>query len=224
MKNDILLIDKPLNWTSFDVVKKIRGLIKKKYGLNKLKVGHAGTLDPLASGLLIICTGNKTKELAEFQNLKKTYLATIKLGFSTDSFDRETEEKNKKDYKHISSNQIMELSNHFLGLQNQTPPKYSALKINGKRAYQKARNNEIFKLESRLIQIYSIIIKKINLPYIDFEIICSKGTYIRSLAHDIGTHLNCGAYLFNLKRLAIGKHHLESALDLEKFKIILDKI
>tara|TARA_B100000579_G_scaffold388262_1_gene361241 strand:- start:109 stop:783 length:675 start_codon:yes stop_codon:yes gene_type:complete len=224
MKNDIILIDKPLNWTSFDVVKKIRGLIKQKYCLHKLKVGHAGTLDPLASGLLIICTGNKTKELREFQNLKKTYLATIKLGFSTDSFDRETQEKNKKEYKHISSDQIMALSERFFGLQNQTPPKYSALKINGKRAYQKARNNESFELESRLIHIYSLVIKKIHLPYIDFEVICSKGTYIRSLAHDIGTYLKCGAYLFNLKRLAIGKNHLDSSVDLETFKIMLDEV
>ena len=224
MNNAIILIDKPVNWTSFDVVKKIRGLIKKKYDLNKLKVGHAGTLDPLASGLLIVCTGSKTKELGQFQNLKKTYLATIKLGFSTDSFDRETDEKNKKDYKHISTDQIKKLSNRFFGLQHQIPPKYSALKINGKRAYQKVRNNEVFKLESRLVHIYSLVIKKIYLPYIDFEVICSKGTYIRSLAHDIGDHLKCGAYLFNLKRLAIGKNHLNSALDLETFKIMLDEI
>ncbi len=222
MKNDIILIDKPIKWTSFDVVKRIRGLIKKKYGLNKLKVGHAGTLDPLASGLLIICTGKKTKELSKFQNLKKTYLATIKLGYCTDSFDRETDEKNKKDYKNISSNQIREISKVFFGQQNQIPPKYSAIKINGKRAYQKARNNEIFKLDSRLVHIYSLIIKKIDLPYVEFEVICSKGTYIRSLAHDIGRYLECGAYLFNLKRLAIGTHHLDSAKNLEKFKIEID--
>ena len=222
MKNDIILIDKPIKWTSFDVVKRIRGLIKKKYGLNKLKVGHAGTLDPLASGLLIICTGKKTKELSKFQNLKKTYLATIKLGYCTDSFDRETDEKNKKDYKNISSNQIREISKVFFGQQNQIPPKYSAIKINGKRAYQKARNNEMFKLDSRLVHIYSLIIKKIDLPYVEFEVICSKGTYIRSLAHDIGRYLECGAYLFNLKRLAIGTHHLDSAKNLEKFKIEID--
>ena len=222
MTNDIILIDKPIKWTSFDVVKIIRGLIKKKYGLNKLKVGHAGTLDPLASGLLIICTGKKTKELSKFQNLKKTYLATIKLGYCTDSFDRETEEKNKKDYKNISNNQIREISKVFFGRQNQIPPKYSAIKINGKRAYQKARNNEVFKLDSRLVHIYSLIIKKIDLPYVEFEVICSKGTYIRSLAHDIGKYLKCGAYLFNLKRLAIGTHHLDSAKNIEKFKIEID--
>ena len=129
MTNDIILIDKPIKWTSFDVVKRIRGLIKKKYGLNKLKVGHAGTLDPLASGLLIICTGKKTKELSKFQNLKKTYLATIKLGYCTDSFDRETEEKNKKDYKNISNNQIRQISKVFFGRQNQIPPKFSPLHL-----------------------------------------------------------------------------------------------
>jgi len=222
MNNDVILIDKPINWTSFDVVKKIRGLIKKRYNLSKLKVGHAGTLDPLASGLLIICTGKKTKELASFQNLKKTYLATIKLGYCTDSFDRETEEKNKKDYKKISINQINKISKVFLGAQNQTPPKFSALKINGKRAYQKARNNEIFTLDSRLIHIHSLSIKTINLPYVEFEVICSKGTYIRSLADDIGKYLDCGAYLFNLKRLAIGAYHLDSAMGVERFKISLD--
>jgi len=219
MKNDIILINKPINWTSFDVVKKIRGLIKKKYSLSKLKVGHAGTLDPLASGLLIICTGKKTKEISEFQNLKKTYFATIKLGYITDSFDRETEEKNKRDYENISMKKINKISKVFFGKQNQIPPKYSAIKIKGKRAYQKVRNNETFELDSRLIQIYSLIIKKIDLPYVEFEVICSKGTYIRSLAQDIGKYLGCGAYLFNLKRLAIGSHHLDSAMDLENFKI-----
>ena len=219
MKNDIILINKPINWTSFDVVKKIRGLIKKKYSLSKLKVGHAGTLDPLASGLLIICTGKKTKEISEFQNLKKTYFATIKLGYITDSFDRETEEKNKRDYENISMKKINKISKVFFGKQNQIPPKYSAIKIKGKRAYQKVRNNETFELDSRLIQIYSLIIKKIDLPYVEFEVVCSKGTYIRSLAQDIGRYLGCGAYLFNLKRLAIGSHHLDSAMDLENFKI-----
>ena len=219
MKNDIILINKPINWTSFDVVKKIRGLIKKKYSLSKLKVGHAGTLDPLASGLLIICTGKKTKEISEFQNLKKTYFATIKLGYITDSFDRETEEKNKRDYENISMKKINKISKVFFGKQNQIPPKYSAIKIKGKRAYQKVRNNETFELDSRLIQIYSLIIKKIDLPYVEFEVVCSKGTYIRSLAQDIGKYLGCGAYLFNLKRLAIGSHHLDSAMDLENFKI-----
>lgn len=222
MKNDIILIDKPINWTSFDVVKKIRGIIKKKHSLSKLKVGHAGTLDPLASGLLIICTGKKTKKISEFQNLKKTYLATIKLGYITDSFDRETEEKNKKDYKNISMSKINKISKVFFGQQNQIPPKYSAIKIKGKRAYHKVRNNETFELDSRLIQIYSLIIKKIDLPYIEFEVICSKGTYIRSLAQDIGSYLGCGAYLFNLKRLAIGSHHLDLAMDLENFKISID--
>lgn len=224
MKNDVILINKPMNWTSFDVVKRIRGLLKKKYNLSKLKVGHAGTLDPLASGLLIICTGKKTREISTYQNLKKKYFATIKLGFCTETYDRESDEEVMSDYKKVSTNKINELSQIFIGKQTQIPPKYSAVKINGKRAYEKARNNEKFKLNSRSIEIYSFVIKKIYFPYIDFEVICSKGTYIRSLAHDIGIFLECGAYLYNLKRTAIGNHDLDLALDLENFEINLDKI
>ena len=224
MKNDMILINKPMNWTSFDVVKRIRGLIKKKYNLSKLKVGHAGTLDPLASGLLIICTGKKTREIPTYQNLKKKYFATIKLGFCTETYDRESDEEGMGDYTKVSTNKINELSQIFIGKQTQIPPKYSAVKINGKRAYEKARNNEKFKLNSRSIEIYSFVIKKIYFPYIDFEVICSKGTYIRSLAHDIGVFLECGAYLYNLKRTAIGSHDLDLALDLENFEINLDKI
>ena len=224
MKNDVILINKPTNWTSFDVVKRIRGLIKKKYNLSKLKVGHAGTLDPLASGLLIICTGKKTREISTYQNLKKKYFATIKLGFCTETYDRESDEEDVGDYTKISTNKINELSQVFIGKQTQIPPKYSAVKINGKRAYEKARNNEKFKLNSRSIEIYSFVIKKIYFPYIDLEVICSKGTYIRSLAHDIGVFLECGAYLYNLKRTAIGSHDLDLALNLENFEINLDKI
>ena len=224
MKNDVILINKPMNWTSFDVVKRIRGLLKKKYNLSKLKVGHAGTLDPLASGLLIICTGKKTRDISKYQNLKKKYFATIKLGFCTETYDRESDEEVMSDYKKVSTNKINELSQIFIGKQTQIPPKYSAVKINGKRAYEKARNNEKFKLNSRSIEIYSFVIKKIYFPYIDFEVICSKGTYIRSLAHDIGIFLECGAYLYNLKRTAIGNHDLDLALDLENFEINLDKI
>ena len=224
MKNDVILINKPMNWTSFDVVKRIRGLLKKKYNLSKLKVGHAGTLDPLASGLLIICTGKKTRDISKYQNLKKKYFATIKLGFCTETYDRESDEEVMSDYKKVSTNKINELSQIFIGKQTQIPPKYSAVKINGKRAYEKARNNEKFKLNSRSIEIYSFVIKKIYFPYVDFEVICSKGTYIRSLAHDIGVFLECGAYLYNLKRTAIGNHDLDLALDLENFEINLDKI
>ena len=224
MINNTILINKPIGWTSFDVVKKVRTLIKKKYNLKKLKVGHSGTLDPLASGLLVICTGKKTKELSKIQNKKKKYSATIKLGFCTDSFDRETEEKKVKDYHNISVKKINEIINVFSGEQKQVPPKYSAIKINGKRAYAKIRNHEEFNIKPRLINIYSLIIKKIDLPYIDLEIVCSKGTYIRSLANDIGKHLKCGAYLFNLTRFSIGDYHLDSAFNLQKFKLNLDMI
>ena len=146
MKNDIILINKPINWTSFDVVKKIRVLIKKKYNLKKLKVGHAGTLDPLATGLLIVCSGKKTKEISKYQNLKKTYLATIKLGYITESFDRETAEINQKDYKKVPIKKIKNFMKFFLGEQIQIPPKFSAIKVNGKRAYEKLEIMKSLKL------------------------------------------------------------------------------
>ncbi len=224
MKNDIILINKPIDWTSFDVVKKIRVILKKKYNLKKLKVGHAGTLDPLATGLLIVCTGNKTKEISKYQNLKKTYLAKIKLGYITESFDRETAELNQKDYKKVPFKKIKNFTNFFLGEQTQIPPKFSAIKVNGKRAYEKARKNETFKINPRTVIIYSLVIKKIDLPFISFEVECSKGTYIRSLANDIGKHLGCGAYLYDLKRLSIGKQHVDSSFDMESFKIFLDEL
>lgn len=224
MKNDIILINKPIHWTSFDVVKKIRVLIKKKYNLNKLKVGHAGTLDPLATGLLIVCSGKKTKEISKYQNLKKTYLATIKLGSITESFDRETAEINQKDYKKVPIKKIKNFINFFLGEQIQIPPKFSAIKVNGKRAYEKARNNEKFKINPRTVIIYSLVIKKIELPFISFEVECSKGTYIRTLASDIGKYLGCGAYLYDLKRLSIGQHHVDSSFGMESFKIFLDEL
>ena len=162
MKNDIILINKPINWTSFDVVKKIRLILKKKYNLKKLKVGHAGTLDPLATGLLIVCTGNKTKEISKYQNLKKTYLAKIKLGYITESFDRETAELNQKDYKKVPFKKIKNFINFFLGEQTQIPPKFSAIKVNGKRAYEKARKNEIFKINPRTVIIYKATIKDLG--------------------------------------------------------------
>ena len=223
MKNNIFLINKPLQWTSFDVVKKIRFLLKKKLSINKLKVGHAGTLDPLATGLLILCTGKMTKKISEIQQLNKTYLATIKLGYYTESFDRETDEIKTKQFKFLTFNEIFKLEKFFIGNQKQVPPKYSAIKINGKRAYKKIRNNEEFTMSPRSISIYSFEIININFPFINIKIICSKGTYIRSLANDIGEYLKCGAYLFDLKRLAIGKYDLDSALNINYFEMMLDE-
>ena len=220
MNNNIFLINKPLKWTSFDVVKKIRFLIKKKLSLNKLKVGHAGTLDPLATGLLILCTGKMTKKIPLIQQLNKTYLATIKLGYYTESFDREKDEVQVQDFKFLTFNDIYKLEKAFVGNLEQVPPKFSAVKINGKRAYKKARNNEEFTISPRSVFLHSFEVLSINFPFITVKVVCSKGTYIRSLANDIGKHLNCGAYLFDLKRTAIGKYSLDAALQMKFFEAI----
>ena len=219
MLNKIILIDKPVNWTSFDVVKKVRATIKKKIKVKKIKVGHAGTLDPLASGLLILCVGNKTKTISSIQNLKKKYVAKIKLGFVTESFDREKKEIKKLDIQNIKNEDIFNLKNIFSGQILQTPPKYSAIKIDGVRSYQKMRNNQKdFVLPKRKVQIYSFKIQNITLPYITIEVVCSKGTYIRSLANDIGISLSCGAYLFDLCRFSIGEYKLKDALSINEFE------
>jgi tRNA pseudouridine55 synthase len=219
MLNDIILINKPIHWTSFDVVKKIRSIIKKRLKIKKIKVGHAGTLDPLASGLLILCVGDQTKNINEIQKLKKKYLATVKLGFVTESFDREKEEIKKIGIEEIKKEDVIQLESKFLGSILQVPPKYSAIKIDGVRSYQKMRNNQTdFVLSKRKVHIYSFVIKKIEFPYIQIEIICSKGTYIRSVANDIGLVLGCGAYLFDLTRLSIGHYKLKDSLCVNEFK------
>ena len=223
MNNNIFLINKPLKWTSFDVVKKIRFLIKKKLSLNKLKVGHAGTLDPLATGLLILCTGKMTKKIQLIQQLNKTYLATIKLGYCTESFDREKDEVQVKDFKFLTFNDIYKLEKVFVGNLEQVPPKFSAVKINGKRAYKKARNNEEFTISPRSVFLHSFEVLSIKFPFITIKVVCSKGTYIRSLANDIGKYLNCGAYLFDLKRTAIGKYNLDAAHQMNFFEAMLYK-
>ena len=223
MNNNIFLINKPLKWTSFDVVKKIRFLLKKKLSLNKLKVGHAGTLDPLATGLLILCTGKMTKKIPVIQQQNKTYLATIKLGYYTESFDREKDEVQVKDFKFLTLNDIYKLEKVFVGNLEQVPPKFSAVKINGKRAYKKARNNEEFTISPRSVLLHSFEVLSINFPFITIKVVCSKGTYIRSLANDIGKHLNCGAYLFDLKRTAIGKYNLDAAHQMNFFEAMLYK-
>lgn len=223
MNNNIFLINKPLKWTSFDVVKKIRFLLKKKLSLNKLKVGHAGTLDPLATGLLILCTGKMTKKIPVIQQQNKTYLATIKLGYYTESFDREKDEVQVKDFKFLSFNDIYKLEKVFVGNLEQVPPKFSAVKINGKRAYKKARNNEEFTISPRSVFLHSFEVLSIKFPFITIKVVCSKGTYIRSLANDIGKYLNCGAYLFDLKRTAIGKYNLDAAHQMNFFEAMLYK-
>ena len=211
----ILLVNKPKKWSSFDVVKKIRGLIKKKYNIHKIKVGHSGTLDPLASGLLIICTGSKTKEIKQFESLDKEYVATIKLGSVTESFDAETQETNHKPYSHILEKDINNLFIKFTVEIKQFPPIFSAIKINGERLYKKARRGEKnIELKKRSIIIYQLKLMDIALPFIQFRVKCSKGTYIRTLAHDIGQKLACGAYLHKLIRTQIGEYDLQNAINI----------
>jgi tRNA pseudouridine55 synthase len=213
-----ILIDKPLEWSSFHVVKKIRFLTKAK------KVGHAGTLDPLATGLLIICTGKFTKKLDSFQAEKKTYTGTFKLGATTDSYDRESEENNQFDFSQISEKDIYETAKEMTGQLEQRPPIYSAIKINGERAYAKARRGEKTVLKTRIVTVESFAITKIELPFVSFEIVCSKGTYIRSMADDFGKKLNNGAYLYSLRRTKIGDHDVKDAQTIEEFEAFINEM
>jgi len=218
----ILLIDKPKDWTSFDVVKKIRGLVKKKYNLQKIKVGHAGTLDPLATGLLVVCIGKKTKNIKNLELLEKEYVATMKLGCITDSFDGETSEKEHKTYANLSYGEIENVLLTFHGPMQQMPPIFSAIKVKGERLYKKARRGEKnIALKKRSITILDIKLESINLPLVKFTVKCSKGTYIRSLAHDIGQKLNCGAYLHELRRVSVGQYNVENA---QSINDILDSL
>lgn len=218
LDGQILLINKPLGWTSFDVVKKIKNLIRTKYSLKKLKVGHAGTLDPLASGLLIVCTGKFTKRISELQGQAKIYTGDITLGGTTPSYDLETEIDTKFETNHITENLIKETTAQFIGEIEQKPPIFSALKRGGERLYEKARRGEIFEIEARKVNVHSFYIKIIEMPKVSFEIKCSKGTYIRSIAYDFGTALNSGAHLSKLCRTAIGNYQLADALDVSDFE------
>ena len=218
LDGQILLINKPLGWTSFDVVKKIKNLIRTKYSLKKLKVGHAGTLDPLASGLLIVCTGKFTKRISELQGQAKIYTGDITLGGTTPSYDLETEIDTKFETNHITETLVKETTEQFIGEIEQKPPIFSALKRGGERLYEKARRGESFEIKARKVNVHSFDIKAIEMPKVSFEIKCSKGTYIRSIAYDFGTALNSGAYLSKLCRTAIGDYQLADALDISDFE------
>jgi tRNA pseudouridine55 synthase len=215
---EILFIDKPYKWTSFDVVNKIRSLIKYQLGIKKLKLGHAGTLDPLATGLLILCTGKFTKRIDEFQGMEKEYTGTFMLGATTPSFDLEKEIDNTFDISEITEQQILDASKMFVGNIKQVPPVFSAKKINGERAYEFARKGIDVLMEAKEVSISEFEITRIALPEISFRIVCSKGTYIRSLARDLGLELNNGAYLSELKRTRIGEFSLDQALSLEQIE------
>ena len=210
----VLLIDKPLNWTSFQVVNKIRWLIKQQFNIKKIKVGHAGTLDPLATGLLILCTGKFTKKIETYQAQVKEYTGTITLGATTPSYDLESEIDEKFDISGISEADILKNTQQFLGKIQQQPPIFSALKQNGKRLYEYAREGSKIEIPSRAVTITEFEITKIELPCIEFRIVCGKGTYIRSLAYDFGRSLNNGAYLSSLRRTKIGEFRVEDAIDI----------
>jgi len=218
LDGQILLINKPLGWTSFDVVRKIKNLIRTKYSLKKIKVGHAGTLDPLASGLLIVCTGKFTKRISELQGQAKIYTGDITLGGTTPSYDLETEVDATFETSHISEELIKKTTSQFTGKIGQQPPIFSALKRGGERLYEKARRGETIEIEARKVSVHAFDITEIEMPKVSFEIKCSKGTYIRSIAYDFGLALNSGAHLSKLCRTSIGDYQLADALDVSNFE------
>ncbi len=213
----LLLIDKPLEWTSFQAVNKIRWGLRSKFNHKKLKVGHAGTLDPLATGLLLICTGKMTRKIGEFQALEKTYTGTITLGATTPSFDSETPIDKKFKITHLNDEALIAAKEKFKGEIDQFPPLFSAIKKEGKRLYEYARAGEKIEIKSRKIKIHRFDFKKIELPDIDFEVKCSKGTYIRSLANDFGKSVDSGGYLSSLRRIKIGSFKVVNALTPQEF-------
>jgi len=210
-KGEVFFIDKPYEWTSFDVVKKIRGKLRIK------KVGHAGTLDPLATGLLIVCAGKATKKINEYQELGKTYIGKLVLGKTTPSVDLETEFDSESDYSSITLDQVKDAAQRLTGDIMQIPPIYSAIKVGGERAYKIARRKEDAKLDPRPVSVPIFDVDSTNFPEVEFKIQCSKGTYIRSLVRDLGEDLGCGAYMSELKRTAIGEFSIENAYALEDF-------
>ncbi|MCY4560855.1 MAG: tRNA pseudouridine(55) synthase TruB [Flavobacteriaceae bacterium] len=215
IEGKIFLIDKPTEWTSFDVVKKLKFYFQHHYNIRKLKVGHAGTLDPLSTGLLIVTTGKMTKKIHEFQDLNKTYLGCMKLGETTASYDTETPVEATFTLKHLSNELIFHTAREFLGSYKQIPPIYSALKQGGKRLYQYARSGREITVDAREIIIEKFEIEKINLPLVNFKVRCSKGTYIRSLVFDFGGKIKSGAHLINLRRTHIGDFWVGDALTVQ---------
>ena len=220
----VLLIDKPLTWTSFQVVNKLRWHIRKTFDIKKIKVGHAGTLDPLATGLLIICTGKFTKRINTFQAQEKEYTGTFTLGATTPSYDLETEIDNTYPTEHLTEELIHKTTSQFIGEIDQKPPIFSAIKKDGKRLYELARAGETTEIKTRKVTISTFEITKIDLPNIEFKVVCSKGTYIRSLAYDFGNALNSGAHLSALRRTKIGDFNVKDGQTIEVFIETLSKI
>jgi|TARA_R110000737_G_scaffold346463_1_gene376300 tRNA pseudouridine55 synthase len=223
LNGEILLIDKPLGWSSFQAVNKLKWVLKKRFSLKKIKIGHAGTLDPLATGLLIICVGKFTKRIHEFQGQEKEYKGTITLGATTPSYDLETEIDQTFTTEHITKALVHETTKKFIGEIDQTPPVFSALKKDGKRLYEYAREGKKVEIQTRKVSLSAFEITGIEFPQITFRIVCSKGTYIRSIAHDFGKALDSGGHLSSLRRTKIGVYNVDNALDPEVFEEIVLK-
>jgi len=223
LEGQVVLIDKPLHWSSFQAVNKVKWSLKKHLGLKKIKVGHAGTLDPLASGLLIVCTGKFTKRISELQGMEKEYTGTFYLGATTPSYDLETEVDATFPIDHIDEKRIHDTLPKFLGEIDQKPPIFSAIKKDGKRLYEHARKGEEVEIAFRKTTIHEFEITRIALPEVDFRVVCSKGTYIRSLAHDFGIALQSGAHLTALRRTKIGAFSVDDGISPESFENGLTK-
>lgn len=215
----ILYFDKPLTWTSFKLVAKVRNYLCKQLGIKKLKVGHAGTLDPLATGLMVICTGKATKRIEEFQYQTKEYIAELELGATTPSFDLEKEIDQRFDYKHVTLELVQETLKKFIGRIEQVPPAFSACKVDGKRAYEIARKGEDVPLKPKVLIIDEIELLDFSLPKLTIRVVCSKGTYIRALARDLGESMQCGAHLTALRRTRIGDITVDHCLNINDFVI-----
>ena len=217
LKGEVLVFDKPLDWTSFDLVQKVRNIICRKLKIKKLKVGHAGTLDPKATGVMVLCTGKATGRIESLQAEEKEYIATLKLGATTPSFDLESAEDKYFETSHITENMIQDTIKKFIGTIEQVPPEFSAIKIDGKRAYEYARKGVAVEIKSKTLVIKEIELLTFSGSEAKLRIVCSKGTYIRALARDIGEALQSGAYLVGLRRTRVGNVHVDQALNITDF-------
>lgn len=216
ISGEIIGIDKPFGWTSFDAVKRLRGAIQRRLHVRKFKVGHAGTLDPLATGVLIVCTGRATRRIEDLQNGDKEYVATIRLGATTPSFDLETKIDKEYPWEHITKEMVENVLPRFTGRIMQVPPVFSAVKIDGKRAYNYARKGKEVELKAKPLEIREMEIVAFNLPEVTLRIVCSKGTYIRAIARDLGEALGSGAHLTGLRRTRVGKVDVESCMSIDE--------
>jgi len=223
LEGQTLLIDKPYEWSSFQALNSVKWTLRKALGLKKLKVGHAGTLDPLATGLLLICTGKNTKKIPQFQAMEKEYTGTFCMGATTPSYDLETTVDATYPVDHLTEKILHETAKSFLGEIQQQPPVFSAIKIKGKRLYEYARKGKEIDVPSRKVTVHAFDLTRIQLPEVDFRVRCSKGTYIRSLAHDFGKALGSGAYLSELKRTKIGQYNVDKAVSPNDFRDLFRK-